>query len=130
MSATLFSSSCAYLYPCPYPIFCISQVGAFDVERTAAEPVPLHLWNAPTRLMQNIGYGQGYRYAHELENKVADMQCLPDNLRERQYYLPTNEGIERRIRDRLKEIKRLKTGLPPQETEAPSRSKQRPKKES
>jgi hypothetical protein len=58
------------------------------------------------------------------------MQCLPDNLRERQYYFPTNEGIERRIRERLEEIKRLKTGLPPQEQEAPARSKQRPKKES
>ncbi len=101
-----------------------------DVERTAAEPVPLHLRNAPTRLMQNIGYGQGYKYAHELANKVADMQCLPDNLRERQYYFPTNEGIEKRIRERLEEIKRLKTGLPAQEEEAPARSKQRPKKES
>jgi putative ATPase len=88
------------------------------------------LRNAPTRLMQNIGYGQGYKYAHELENKVADMQCLPDNLRERQYYFPTNEGIERRIRERLEEIKRLKSGLPPQEQEAPGRSKERPKKES
>jgi putative ATPase len=80
--------------------------------------------------MRNIGYGQGYKYAHELENRVADMQCLPDNLRERQYYFPTSEGIERRIRERLEEIKRLKTALPPQEPEAPARSKQRPKKES
>jgi len=101
-----------------------------DVERTSAEPVPLHLRNAPTRLMQNIGYGQGYKYAHEVENKVADMQCLPDNLRERQYYFPTNEGIERRIRERLDEIKRLKTGRPTQDEEAPARSKQRSKKES
>jgi len=101
-----------------------------DVERTAAEPVPLHLRNAPTRLMQNIGYGQGYKYAHEVENKVADMQCLPDNSRARQYYFPTNEGIERRIRQRLEEIKRLKTGPPTQEEEAPARSKQRSKKES
>jgi putative ATPase len=80
--------------------------------------------------MQNIGYGQGYKYAHELESKVADMQCLPDNLRERQYYFPTREGIERRIRERLEEIKRLKTGHPGQEEEPPSRSEQRPKKES
>src|SRR5215468_7977660 len=100
-----------------------------DVERTAAEPVPLHLRNAPTRLMQNIGYGQGYKYAHELETKVADMQCLPDNLRERQYYFPTGEGIEKRIRERLEEIKRLKTGRLPQEGEPPARSKQRPKNE-
>jgi putative ATPase len=77
-----------------------------DVERTAAEPVPLHLRNAPTGLMKGLGYGQGYQYAHDLENKVADMQCLPDNLRNRNYYQPTNEGIEKRIRERLEEIKK------------------------
>jgi putative ATPase len=81
-----------------------------DVERTAAEPVPLHLRNAPTPLMKSIGYGQGYQYAHELEGKVADMQCLPDNLRERQYYFPTGEGVERRIRERMEEIKRVRQG--------------------
>ena len=63
-----------------------------DVERTAAEPVPLHLRNAPTGLMKGLGYGQGYQYAHDLEDKVADMQCLPDNLRDRVYYQPTSEG--------------------------------------
>jgi len=83
-----------------------------DVEQTAAEPVPLHLRNAPTALMKGIGYGLGYQYAHELENKVADMQCLPDNLRDRQYYHPTNEGIERRIRERLGEIKNIRSGRP------------------
>jgi putative ATPase len=81
-----------------------------DVEQTAAEPVPLHLRNAPTQLMKGIGYGQGYQYAHELENKVADMQCLPDNLRDRQYYHPTNEGVERRIRERLEEIRKIRSG--------------------
>ena len=80
-----------------------------DVEQTAAEPVPLHLRNAPTGLMKGMGYGQGYKYAHDLEDKVADMQCLPDNLRDRNYYQPTNEGIEKRIRERLEEIKK-KTG--------------------
>jgi putative ATPase len=77
-----------------------------DVERTAAEPVPLHLRNAPTGLMKQIGYGQGYQYAHDLETKVADMQCLPDNLKDRQYYQPTGEGEERLIRERLKEIRK------------------------
>lgn len=80
-----------------------------DVERTAAEPVPLHLRNAPTGLMKGLGYGQGYQYAHEVEGKVADMQCLPDNLRNRVYYQPTNEGVERRIRERLEEIKRARS---------------------
>jgi putative ATPase len=80
-----------------------------DVEQTAAEPVPLHLRNAPTGLMKGMGYGQGYKYAHDLEDKVADMQCLPDNLRDRVYYQPTNEGIEKRIRERLEEIKRTRS---------------------
>jgi putative ATPase len=80
-----------------------------DVQRTAAEPVPLHLRNAPTGLMKGLGYGRGYQYAHDLESKVADMQCLPDNLRDRVYYHPTNEGIEKRIRDRLEELKRQRS---------------------
>jgi putative ATPase len=79
-----------------------------DVERTAAEPVPLHLRNAPTGLMKNLGYGKDYQYAHDTEAKVADMQSLPDSLRDRRYYHPTNEGIEKRIRERLEEIKKLR----------------------
>jgi len=80
-----------------------------DVEQTAADSVPLHLRNAPTRLMKGLGYGQGYQYAHDLEGKVADMQCLPDNLSGRVYYRPTNEGIEKRIRERMEEIKRQRS---------------------
>ena len=79
-----------------------------DVERTAAEPVPLHLRNAPTRLMKGLGYGRGYQYAHDVEGKIADMECLPENLRGRAYYQPTNEGIEKRIRERLEEIKSVR----------------------
>jgi len=78
-----------------------------DVERTAAEPVPLHLRNAPTGLMKGLGYGEGYKYAHDVEAKVAEMQCLPDNLRDRIYYEPTNEGVEKRIRERLQEIRQI-----------------------
>jgi putative ATPase len=80
-----------------------------DVEQTAADPVPLHLRNAPTGLMKGLGYGRGYQYAHDLEAKVADMQCLPDNLRDRAYYRPTSEGIEKRIRERMEEIKRQRS---------------------
>ena len=80
-----------------------------DVEQTAADPVPLHLRNAPTSMMKGLGYGQGYQYAHDVEGKVADMQCLPDNLRSRVYYRPTGEGIEKRIRERMNEIKRLRS---------------------
>jgi putative ATPase len=80
-----------------------------DVERTAAESVPLHLRNAPTGLMKGMGYGQGYQYAHDVEGKIADMQCLPDNLRDRTYYHPTNEGVEKRFRERMEEIKRRRS---------------------
>jgi len=84
-----------------------------DVEHTAAEPVPLHLRNAPTSLMKGLGYGKNYQYAHDTEEKVADMQCLPDSLRDRVYYRPTNEGVEKRIRERMEEIKRLKQPASP-----------------
>jgi putative ATPase len=94
-----------------------------DVEQTSADAVPLHLRNAPTGLMKGLGYGRGYQYAHDLESKVADMQCLPDNLRGRVYYRPTNEGIEKRIRERMEEIKR-------QRSRAPENSSAPPKKES
>jgi len=82
-----------------------------DIERTAAEPVPLHLRNAPTGLMKGLGYGKNYQYAHDVEGKVANMQCLPDNLRDRIYYHPTIEGIEKRIRERMDEIKKLRGSI-------------------
>jgi putative ATPase len=82
-----------------------------DVERTAAESVPLQLLNAPTGLMKGLGYGQGYQYAHDVEGKIADMQCLPDNLRDRIYYKPTEQGVEKKIRARLEEIKRTRKGV-------------------
>ena len=80
-----------------------------DVEQTSADPVPLHLRNAPTTLMKGLGYGRGYQYAHDFDEKVTDMQCLPDNLRGRVYYHPTSEGIEKRIRERLEEIRKIKS---------------------
>jgi putative ATPase len=58
--------------------------------------------------MKGLGYGKDYQYAHDVEGKVADMECLPENLRGHSYYRPTNEGAEERIRDRLEEIRRLK----------------------
>ncbi len=79
-----------------------------DVEETAADPVPLHLRNAPTRLMKELGYGEGYKYAHDFEEKVTDMECLPENLKGRQWYFPTEEGVEKRIRERLAALKARK----------------------
>jgi putative ATPase len=83
-----------------------------DIEQTSAEPVPLHLRNAPTGLMKGLGYGKDYQYAHDVEGKVANMQCLPENLRDRIYYRPTNEGIEKRIRERMEETRKLRFPTP------------------
>jgi putative ATPase len=83
-----------------------------DVRKTEAEPVPLHLRNAVTGLMRNIGYGEGYKYAHDFENKVTEMQCLPDNLVGRQYYRPGDQGFEARLRARMAEIAKTKTKVP------------------
>jgi putative ATPase len=82
---------------------------AKDLENTRAEPVPLHLRNAPTALMKNIGYGKGYQYAHDIEDKVADMECLPESLAGKTYYLPTDQGFEARLRQRMEEIRRIKS---------------------
>jgi len=80
-----------------------------DLQKTMAEPVPLHLRNAVTGLMKNIGYGKGYQYAHNAEEKVTDMTCLPESLADRVYYHPTDQGFETRIRQRLEEIRRIKS---------------------
>jgi putative ATPase len=80
-----------------------------DVRKTEADPVPLHLRNAPTGLMKNIGYGQGYKYAHNFDDKVTDMTCLPDNLAGRAYYKPTDQGFEQRLRQRLDDIRKIKS---------------------
>jgi len=79
-----------------------------DVESTAAEPVPLHLRNAPTRLMKSLDYGRDYQYAHDLEGRVADMDCLPPSLAARRYYRPTSEGRERALALRMEEIARIR----------------------
>ena len=71
------------------------------------EPVPLVIRNAPTGLMKDLGYGDGYVYAHDVENKVADMKCLPESLRGRRYYYPTESGSESRMARRLEEIRTI-----------------------
>src|SRR6202161_2286390 len=78
-----------------------------DVQTTMAEPVPMQIRNAATGLMKNIGYGQGYQYAHDYEDRVTDMSCLPESLAGRIYYQPTDQGFEARIRMRLEEIRRI-----------------------
>ena len=81
-----------------------------DIDATAAEPVPLHLRNAPTKLMKSLDYGRDYQYAHDLEGKVADMECLPPSLAGRRYYHPTQEGREKTLAQRMEEIARIRSG--------------------
>lgn len=76
-----------------------------DAVTMLAEPVPLVIRNAPTKLMKDLQYGKGYQYAHDTKDKLTDMQCLPDNLVGREYYRPTEEGSEIRFKTRLQEIK-------------------------
>ncbi len=77
-----------------------------DVQGTIGEPVPLHLRNAPTRLMKQVGYGHGYQHAHDRPDSVVDMDCLPPALAGRQYYHPSDRGVEQRVRERLAEWRR------------------------
>jgi putative ATPase len=80
-----------------------------EIEHTRQEPVPLHLRNAPTKLMKELDYGKGYLYAHDEQDKIADMDCLPDSLRGRTYYRPTQEGREKLLAQRMEEIRRIRS---------------------
>lgn len=82
-----------------------------DVLENLAEPVPLQLRNAPTKLMQNLNYGKGYQYAHDTKEKITLMECLPHSLAKRKYYQPTDQGTEKRFKERLRDIQNLKLQL-------------------
>ena len=79
-----------------------------DVQNTLAEPVPMQLRNAPTRAMKQWGYGEGYQHAHQFEDALTNMECLPESLKGRRYYHPTERGVEKRISERLRELLRDK----------------------
>ena len=81
---------------------------AEDADKASAEPVPLHLRNAPTTLMKELDYHKGYQYAHNDEDGVTDMSCLPENLSHRNYYQPTQRGLEKAIGEKLKELNTLR----------------------
>ena len=81
-----------------------------DVEAAPAEPVPLQIRNAPTQLMKQLDYGKGYVYAHDTQEKMARMTCLPDSIKDRRYYLPTREGEEKEYSRKLEDILRFKSG--------------------
>jgi len=84
---------------------------AKDALEDVTEPVPLHLRNAVTGHMKAWGYGKDYEYAHDNDEKVAGMECLPERLRGRRYYTPSEEGFEKRMRERLADIDRVKKRL-------------------
>lgn len=81
-----------------------------DIRSGRAEPVPLQIRNAPTKLMTDLDYGKGYEYAHNYENKLTRMQCLPDALADRRYYHPTTQGAEASVKERLEQIRDWKSG--------------------
>lgn len=85
-----------------------------DAVTQLAEPVPLVIRNAPTRLMKELDYGKGYQYAHNTAEKLTAMQCLPDNLSGRSYYRPTDQGVEGRFKRRLEEIQAWKKAHKPE----------------
>jgi len=76
-----------------------------EVRAGRAEPVPMHLRNAPTKAMKDWGYGSGYQHAHEFEDALNHMDCLPESLAGRRWYYPTGRGVEKRIQERLDEIR-------------------------
>ena len=76
-----------------------------DALKHLAEPVPLIIRNAPTKLMKDLNYGKGYQYAHDTKDKLTNMQCLPDSLKNKTYYHPTEQGVEIKYKARLQQIK-------------------------
>jgi len=81
------------------------ETAKLDAVKMLNEPVPLVIRNAVTNLMKDLDYGKGYQYAHDTAEKLTNMQCLPDSLKDREYYKPTTEGVEGRFKDRLERIK-------------------------
>jgi putative ATPase len=100
---TALAQAAIYLATAPKSnaVYAAYTQAAEDAHRDVAEPVPLHLRNAPTGLMKEVGYGKGYRYAPDEGEGIADMECLPESLRGRRYYVPTDRGFEREVRERL-----------------------------
>ena len=79
-----------------------------DAINQISEPVPLHIRNAPTKLMRELDYGKGYQYAHDTAEKLTSMQCLPDSLVGKEYYFPTEQGLETKYKTKLEQIKNWK----------------------
>jgi putative ATPase len=96
------------LAPKSNALYTAYQGVAAEIEANRAEPVPLHLRNAPTSLMRQLEYGKGYQYAHDVEDQVADMDCLPDRMHGRSFYRPTQQGREKLLSQRMEEIRKIR----------------------
>ena len=96
------------LAPKSNALYVAYESAKIDAASHLAEPVPLVIRNAPTSLMKDLAYGKGYQYAHDTEEKLTNMQCLPDSLAGREYYRPTDQGLEAKYKERLKKIKEWK----------------------
>jgi putative ATPase len=112
---TALAQAAIYLATAPKSnaVYTAYGAAAADAHQQAADPVPLHLRNAPTRLMKSLDYGKGYQYAHDEADAIADMDCLPPSLEGRKYYRPTERGFEKEIKRRLdgwEKIKRDRRG--------------------
>jgi putative ATPase len=107
---TALAQAAVYLATAPKSnaVYRAYGAAAADAHTEAAEPVPLHLRNAPTTLMKELDYGKGYQYAHDERDAVADMACLPPSLAGRTYYQPTERGFEKEIKRRLEGWSRIK----------------------
>ena len=107
---TALAQAAVYLATAPKSnaVYRAYGAAATDAHTEAAEPVPLHLRNAPTSLMKTLDYGKGYRYAHDEPDAVAGMECLPPSLAGRTYYQPTDRGFEKEIKRRLDGWARIK----------------------
>ncbi|MCL2628382.1 MAG: replication-associated recombination protein A [Oscillospiraceae bacterium] len=96
------------LAPKSNALYIAYEEAAEDARTMLAEPVPMQIRNAPTRLMNELGYGKGYEYAHDTKDKLTTMQCMPDTLKDRKYYKPTNQGQEAKVRERMDQIETWK----------------------
>jgi len=99
-----------YMSLAPKSNACYVAYGAAssDAKKMLDEPVPLHIRNAPTKLMKELHYGEGYKYAHDYKEKLTSMNCLPDNLIGKEYYIPSEDGNEIKFKERLEKIKKWK----------------------
>src|SRR5687767_5874701 len=107
---TALAQAAIYLATAPKSnaVYAAYNSAAADAHTEAADPVPLHLRNAPTRLMKQLEYGKGYRYAHDEPDAVANMDCLPESLAGRKYYRPTERGFEKELKRRLDGWEKIK----------------------